>query len=189
MAEIAGKYSLFSFLPVTYTLTGNDRQGRFNFDSSNPVLNMKAKNGLGVQTDGVQIPIENSFKITRARIIPRGAAGLLASPNTLAGEFYLRVGQLDENNVFQYADWAYLQFTQWGQWENFNKVIKPFKNANTYNMDLTSVKFAIDMYTGRYFTCDDFNIQSDFVGQGVQALLELEAETAGMIDWTSKAIF
>lgn len=188
MADIRGKYVVYSFLPITYTLTGNDRQARFNFDDTQDEIKLKAQNAPSDPVYGVQLVTENDVTIKRARIVPRGGAGLLASPGTLAGQLFLNAYTKDADNNRITLDSVHLDFLQWGEWENVNAVLKPYKNTGSAE-DLPRACSVFISGAAAKFTADDFNIQEDFIGQGVQALLELEIETAGLSDSDTHVIF
>ena len=189
MADIRGKYVIYSFLPITYTLTGENRQGRFAFDDTHDEITLKAQNAPSEPVYGVSIVSENDITIKRARIVPRGAAGLLASPGTLAGQLFLNAYTKDTEENRITLDYVHLDFLQWGEWENVNAILKPYKNAEFLPVPLPGT---CDLFISRAaakFTADDYNIQDDYVGQGVQALLEMEIETAGLSDSDTRAIF
>lgn len=188
MADIRGKYVVYSFLPITYTLTGNDRQARFTFDDTQDEIRLKAQNAPSEPVYGVSLISQNDITIKRARIVPRGGAGLLASPGTLAGQLFLNAYtyDTDENRITLGS--VHLDFLQWGEWENVNAVLKPYKNTGGVESLPATCKLFISGAAGK-FTADDFNIQDDFVGQGIQALMELEIETAGLSDSDTHAIF
>lgn len=188
MADIRSKYVVYSFLPITYTLTGNDRQARFTFDDTQDQIRLKAQNAPSEPVYGVGLISNNDITIKRARIVPRGGAGLLASPGTLAGQLFLNAYTIDTDNNRITLDSVHLDFLQWGEWENVNAVLKPYKNTGSAEPLPGACDLFISGATSK-FTADDFNIQADFVGQGVQALLEMEIETAGLSDYDTHAIF
>lgn len=188
MAEIRGKYVVYSFLPITYTLTGKTRQGRFAFDDTHDEIKLKAQNAPSEPVYGVQLVGQNDTTIKRARIVPRGGAGLLASPGTLAGQLFLNAYTKDADDNRVTLDSVHLDFLQWGEWENVNAVLKPYKYRGSVEDFPGACSLFISGAAGK-FTADDFNVQEDFVGQGVQALLELEIETAGLSDSDTHAIF
>lgn len=188
MSEIRGKYIVYSFLPITYTLTGNDRQARFTFDDTQDEIKLKAQNAPSEPLYGVQLVTQNDVTIKRARIVPRGGAGLLASPGTLAGQLFLNAYTKDSDNNRITLDSVHLDFLEWGEWENVNAVLKPYKNTGSAENLPTACSVFISGAAAK-FTADDFNIQADFVGQGVQALIELEIETAGLSDSDTHNIF
>ena len=188
MAEIRGKYVVYSFLPITYALTGENRQGRFAFDDTQDEITLKAQNAPSDPVYGVQLVTENDVTIKRARIVPRGGAGLLASPGTLAGQLFLNAYTYDTEENRITLDSVHLDFLQWGEWENVNSVLKPYKN--TGNAEYLPGDCGVFISgAAKKFTADDFNVQEDFIGQGVQALLEMEIETSGLSDSDTKAIF
>lgn len=188
MAEIRGKYVVYSFLPITYALTGENRQGRFAFDDTQDEITLKAQNSPGEPVYGVQLVCQNDVTIKRARIVPRGGAGLLASPGTLAGQLFLKAYTYDTDSNRIILDSVHLDFLQWGEWENVNAVLKPYKNTGSAEY-LPGECGVFISGAAEKFTADDFNIQDDFVGQGVQALLEMEIETVGLSDSDTKQIF
>jgi hypothetical protein len=188
MAEIRGKYVVYSFLPITYSLTGNNRQARFTFDDTQDEITLKAQNAPSEPVYGVQLISQNDITIKRARIVPRGGAGLLASPGTLAGQLFLNAYTYDTDSNRITLDSIHLDFLEWGEWENVNAVLKPYKNTGVAEPFPGSCDLFISGAASK-FTADDFNIQADYVGQGVQALLEMEIETAGLSDSDTHDIF
>ena len=188
MTEIRGKYVVYSFLPITYALTGENRQGRFVFDDTQDEITLKAQNAPSEPVYGVQLVVQNDFTIKRARIVPRGGAGLLASPGVLAGQLFLKACTYDTEGNRITLDSVHLDFLQWGEWENVNAVLKPYKNTGSAEYLPRECSLFISGAAEK-FTADDFNIQDDFVGQGVQALLEMEIETAGLSDSDTRQIF
>lgn len=187
--DIRGKYVVYSFLPITYTLTGGTRQGRFDFDDTQDEIRLKAQNAPGEPVYGVQLVAQNDCTIKRARIVPRGGAGLLASPGTLAGQLFLNAYTYDTEENRITLDSIHLDFLQWGDWENVNAVLKPYKYEENLPIPLPGACSLFISGAASKFTADDFNVQEDFVGQGVQALLEMEIETAGLSDSDTKQIF
>lgn len=189
MANIRGKYVVYSFLPITLTLTGADRQARFAFDDTQDEIRLKAQNATSEPVYGVQLLVQNDTTIKRARIVPRGGAGLLASPGTLAGQLFLNAYAIDPDDSSRITlDSVHLDFLEWGEWENVNAVLKPYKNLGSIGILPGACSLFISGAAAK-FTADDFNIQEDYVGLGVQALLELEIETAGLSDSDTHAIF
>lgn len=188
MTEIRGKYVVYSFLPITYTLTGKTRQGRFAFDDTQDEIILKAQNAPSEPVHGVQLVTENDVTIKRARIVPRGGAGLLASPGTLAGQLFLNAYMKYADDSRVTLDSVHLDFLQWGEWENANAVLKPYNNRGNVE-DLPRACSVFISGAAEKFTADDFNVQEDFIGYGVQALLELEIETAGLSDSDTHDIF
>lgn len=188
MADIRGKYVVYSFLPITYTLTGENRQGRFSFDDTHDEIRLKAQNAPSEPVYGVSLLCQNDINIKRARIVPRGGSGLLASPGTLAGQLFLNAYTYDADSNRKTLDYVHLDFLQWGEWENVNAVLRPYKNVGNVETLPGSCDIFISGAAAK-FTADDFNVQDDFIGQGVQALLEMEIETAGLSDSDTHAIF
>lgn len=189
MVEIRGKYVVYSFLPITYTLTGENRQGRFTFDATHDEITLKAQNAPSEPVYGVQLISQNDITIKRARIVPRGGAGLLASPGTLAGQLFLNACTYNTEETRITLDSVHLDFLQWGEWENVNAVLKPYENSEYLPIPLPGSCSLFISDAAAKFTADDFNIQDDFIGQGVQALLEMEIETAGLSDSDTRQIF
>ena len=188
MADIRSKYVVYSFLPITYTLTGETRQGRFSFDDTQDEITLKAQNAPSEPVYGVQLLAQNDTTIKRARIVPRGGAGLLASPGTLAGQLFLNAYTKDAEENRITLDSVHLDFLQWGEWENVNAVLKPYENTGGAESLPVSCGLFVSGAASK-FTADDFNVQEDFIGQGVQALIEMEIESSGLSDSDTRAIF
>ena len=126
-------------------------------------------------SEGVLPPTKKYYVISKTLKIHRGQT--------------LRLGLTTRIRLSANANCAMIEndFTQWNEWEDVNVDLKPYKNIQLAESPaVTSIELG---QTDIDFTCDDFNIQDDYVGQGVQAMLELDVETAGLLDSDTRSIF
>lgn len=178
MATIQGKYDIFAYIPnASYTFTGNDRNATFGISDFSGELDLRCLNCPTTQNAKVSVPVENDVTIKRVRMWPCGAYGLQNSPLKMAAGMALLMGRGDSSD-FKIYDYTALVVPNWGEWFNVNLKISPYRridNDDSYNY----IGFAIDADETE-FSLDDFNIQSDFIGQVVTPALEMEIETAGL---------
>lgn len=186
--KIHGKYTLYSFLPLTYEfVAGGDRNAKFTFNDEADEIRMFAVNSPSVATNGVMFHGQNDTVIKRARVVPSGGSKLLASPGTIAGQMFLNA-YTEVEGARVVLDYVSLKFIQWGEWSKINAVLSPYKNIQAAPTVPSMCKAFISLDSGE-FTADDFNVQDVFVGQSVQAMLEMEVETAGMWDADTRSLF
>lgn len=184
-SDIAGKYTLWGVIPnCSYTFTGNDRQASFSVTGDRTQMQVRALNSLSLNSS-VFPDFENSVKIVRAKLEPSGAPGLQAAEGKKAAGFFLELFNGD-NPDEKVLDYAAINFKNWGEWEEVNKVLRPFKNIQM--SDSIDVKFSVQPGSAEFY-CDDYNLQEDYVGQTVTPIIVMEVETAGLWDSITHTIF
>lgn len=184
--KIAGKYTLWTVIPnCSYEFTGNNRAASFGITGDDiQDVNMKALNALSVNSD-VWPEIGTQVQIKRAKIEPSGAFGLQPSQGERAAGLWLDVTYTDDDGNLQLLDQISMQFDNWGEWCEINKNMKAYRNTPP---NPSTCRFGISK-TGAFFTCDDYNLQEDYVGQTVTPVLVLEVETAGLWDGVARVKF
>lgn len=185
--EIQGKYLLYCFITnSSYTLTGADRAGNFGITGTAQELDVEAISANNANP-AIVCNIENLLTIKRIKIEANGGPGIQAGVNHFAAKFDLMLGRDDGNGNFVVYDKRKVNIPNWGEWFDLNLTLKPWKklyNDSTFNF----LAFSIDPATAAFYV-DDFNIQSDYVGQGITPILYMEAETAGIYIKSTGDIF
>ena len=142
---------------LTYTLTGNARQAAVALVSD---TNLSFKN---LETDEPNFTLKpGNFTIKSARIIGSGANGLQPGVDKLAGTLNLAM-----TNGVDELEPLCLSFEDW------NCDIKFGLGAGSG--DLTGA-LSFVLKAGSTVTCDDYNVQTAYVGQTVPVWLELTLE-------------
>lgn len=197
MADIAGKYFTRCLIPdAEYEFTDDAGARNANFSpstSGNEFVTLNATNSVALNAP-VLLPTNNEFRVDRVRLQPVGADKLQpgnASP-FLAGKISFGVGVEDPDNpgAVLHLDEIHLTITRWGEWEECNKVLRPFRNMSSVNNleNYGSVFFYVNK-NDCSFWCDDYNIQSAYKGEKTRPILEMEVNTAGLYDTVNKVLF
>lgn len=184
MATIQGKYNLFAILKAGYTLTGNDRAGTFAV-STDGELNVKCATAPSY-ADTVVLNVENEIKIKKIRLVPNGAPGIKAGLSHFAGEFNLQAVTDDGEGNIDVYDETFVHVMQWSEWLDVNFTLKPFKRKDNGDAEFVGLMVPV---ANSVFYVDDYNIQEYYVGQGLQPILEMEIETAGLYLRTNGVLF
>lgn len=196
MAAIAGKYYTRFAIPNTeYEFTDDAGARNANFlpsTTGNEFVTLYATNSVALNAP-VILPTNNEFRIKRVRLQPVGADKLQpgnASP-FLAGKITFGVGVEDPDNpgTVQHLDEINLTITRWGDWEECNKVLRPFKNMSAINIENYLNVFFYVRKNNCSFWCDDYNIQGAYKGEKTRPILEMEVDTAGLYDTLNKVLF
>jgi hypothetical protein len=196
MANIAGKYFTRCLIPDTeyeFTDDANARNASFQPSTTgSELVTLNATNSVALNAP-VILPTNNEFRINRVRLQPVGADKLQpgnASP-FLAAKISFGVGIEDPENpgAVLPLDEIHLTITRWGEWEECNKVLMPFRNMAAVNIEnYTSVFFYV-YKNDCTFWCDDYNIQGSYKGEKTRPVLEMEVNTAGLYDTVNKVLF
>lgn len=178
--QIQGKYFLQANIPTAYTLTGAYRAGSMGVNDVTELV-VQSINAPGV-SNRVYFPVEHLVTIKRVRIVANGGPGIQGGVNHYAGQFILSMARDDgEGNVNKFDECPVI-IPNWGEWYDINMSLKPFKRTGG-DTSAEFVGMAIEKTFGSVamFYVDDFNIQDDFVGQGITPILQMEIETAGLV--------
>lgn len=185
MAQVQGKYLCFGNVNnASYTLTGNARGASFGITGSEDKdINLKCINN----PDGalkVVFPVENDVTIKRVKLDANGGYGIQHGVNHPAAalSFLAARNTLDGVKVY---DRAIIEIPNWGDWYEMNLVLRPYRREEGDHGEY------VGLYVGgdAVFYVDDFNVQDDFIGQGITPQFEFEIETAGLVIQTNGRIF
>ena len=194
MANIAGRYFVRFLVPDTeYEFTDNDRNATFTPSSAGTqIVTAYATNSDGLNAP-VLLPIESEFRIKRVRLVGVGAESLKPGTGSpyLAAKIAIGCGEDDLDNppAALALDGINLTVTRWGEWEDTNKVLRPFRNLS--GLDLSNyigAKLFVNLGQAEFY-CDDYNLDAAFVGQKVKPLLEMEVDAGGLYDTVNKVLF
>lgn len=190
MANIRSDYRLMAAAPCNYELTGSNRNATFDINVDQ-VLNL-----FVLANDVIISPIkgflnyENYFRIKRARIYASGGEGVRPALNSLAARINFSVvaglngKKLDNTAGDVLASFA-LYFEKWDEWENFDIKVEPFKtdvNWDEYQHEPDKKPCSLIMLEhAQFFSVDDYNIQSPYIGQTIYPYIHFEIDTAGII--------
>lgn len=184
--RIQGKYTIYAPLPATYKFTGNDRDAEFDAGNQNIVLSAKCLNIFG-GTGTAKFRYNAAIKIRRARLVSRGAEEVAPplDPDKYCGDFVLGIVQYLDGSGKD-LDTVRLKFTRWNEWTDLNAVLRPYATkADTWEgaslSTLKPVSFELK-YQNALFCVDDYNIQDAYIDQDMNTALEMQIETAGIID-------
>lgn len=159
-------YRVYAVLDSSYTFTGSARQASFGV-AANAALECHALSFA--LSDKVQFK-GGQFRIVRARLLASGALGLAPGKEKIAGKVKLKfvTGGEDASGSFE------LSFAKWDEWVNQDLRIGVKDSVVGKDCELEVIK------NSTTFTCDDFNVDSAYVGQTVVPMLELEIEANGV---------
>lgn len=178
--KIQGKYFLQADIPTSYILTGADRAGSMGLNDLTELV-VESINAPAV-SNRVVFPVESNVTIKRVRLVANGGPGIQGGVNHYAGQFILSMATDDgEGNVTKFDEFPVI-IPNWGEWYDINMVLRPFKRTGG-NSTAQFVGMAIEKTLDALamFYVDDFNIQDDYIGQGVTPILQMEIETAGLV--------
>lgn len=189
MAQIQGKYICTAKVTgAAYTFTGADRQADFGLTGAiedNELIVNCINHPNGAMSD-VVFNVENKITIKRIRLIGNGAPGVQRGVNHDAAEFNLLAAAAQLDGVAVY-DTLPVIIPNWGEWYDINATIEPYKRTGGVSSD-DYVGFYLDP-SNCVFYVDDYNLQGDFVGQGVTPIIEMEIETAGLTARSNGVLF
>lgn len=187
--EVAGKYLLFAKIAnCSYTIANNDRNANFGITGSQESLNVFSLNEPAAAAGRLVFDVENLFTIKRIKINSDGAPGLQAGTQHYAGEFDLEMVFDDgDGNIYAY-DSVHIRIPNFNEWNDVNLTFTPSKRLNPNHKTAQYVTLSVNP-TGCAFYCDDFNVQSDYEGEGVNVSILMEVETAGVVCQTNGVIF
>ena len=171
--KIQGKYFCYSFIPhSSYTLTGNDRTAAFGVTDTieNNEMNVKCLSAPNPDNK-VSFDTNNKITIKRVRVRMNGAPGIQAGLNHIAAKICIEFGEVVDG-VWKTATKDFLQVPNFGEWCECEVVIRPHK-LHGYKKMFVNPNETI-------FYVDDYNLQSEYVNQGITPILEMEIETAGI---------
>lgn len=184
--RIQGKYTIYAPLPATYTFNGNDRDAEFDAGNQNVILSTKCLN-IFAGTGYAKFRYNAAIKIRRARLVSRGAEEIAPplDPDKYCGDFVLCVAQYLDGSGKD-LDSARFKFTRWNEWTDLNAILRPYATkADTWEGSSLSQLKPVSLklnYQNALFCVDDYNIQDAYINQVMNTALEMQIDTAGIID-------
>ena len=177
--EVMKKFILLADADASYTLTGNDRAAQLVVLTPGRYLSFKP---LSTNTDNtimVGFKAGDTIKITAVKVKSAQAPGLQTpaiavgvNPGLSANlEFRVIALASDGTSVGSLGDWVFIKELDWNKWED-----KDVEFTLPSTLPTGATCFGL-YYTGT-FNMDDFNIQSDYVGQTVKPELVFEVTTS-----------
>lgn len=153
-----------------YTYTNNTRNASVTFSAICPLA---FKPNAGANLDEVSFDKTKVLKIKRARITTSGSIGIGAGSGEKCAVLYMSTGYFG-SPVVAATSFA-MQFSAFNEWEDMNL------SVDSTAFTLSSYKMAIKTTDGdghdSTITIDDYNLQSAYEGQKLQAWLEIEVES------------
>lgn len=192
MAKIRGKnYILQANTQCSYTLTGANRNATFDIGNQDKVIGaFVLANDIIISPIKGFLNYENLCIIKRARLVPSGAYGARPSPATLAARLNMAVvagidgKKLDNTDGDTLALFS-LYFEHWDEWTEFSINVEPFKtvvNWDEYQHDADKKPCSFKILEhAQFFSVDDYNIQSAYIGQDITPFIGFEIDTAGIV--------
>lgn len=194
MANIAGNYFVRFLVPDTeYEFTGNDRNATFTPSAAgSKIVTAYATNSDALNAP-ILLPIQSEFRIKRVRLVGVGAECLKPGTGSpyLAGKISIGCGIEDPDNPPSalVLDAINITVTRWGEWEDTNKVLRPFKNMSALELsNYIAAQLFVNLNPTEFY-CDDYDIETAFVGEKVKPLLEMEVSAAGLYDTLNHVLF
>ena len=185
---IQGKYFIFAKIAdASHTFANNDRNANFGITGSQAYLNLYALGEPSEAAGRLFFNVENKVTIKRIKINPDGAYGLQKGTLHYAAEFDLQAA-FDDSGTFHAYDEAHVRIPNWGVWYDVNIMLEPYKRKDSQHQDAQYVTLSIDPATCALY-CDDYNLQTAYVGESVVPSLEFEIETAGVTAQSNGWVF
>lgn len=179
--KIASKYNIsLELTPYRYQFTGNNRNVSVSAVNDLDISGASCSQQVKFSSVSVRPKYDNIFTIKRARILSTGAAGLRAPEGGLA--CLISFGLIDEDDSTLISR-LFLRIKEWNEWEDINVDLRPFETVHTFTDEekLKSLSYRIGQVVTKFYI-DDYNIQSAYIGQYVTPVLNLDVETAGMVN-------
>jgi hypothetical protein len=178
--KVQGRYLIVGNLGGAYELTGANRDAQIALNTDDPI-NLLAVNNKGARS--VYLCANVKARILRARLRSPHGPGINSAKPT-AGAVVLSFCSMLGGAKDTELDAAKIAIPTWGDWFDVNLDIEPYKTAYNWTAGQIAQKKPVGAFIGynSALNIDDFNVQEDYVGETVGAVLDLEIETAGVID-------
>lgn len=176
------KFTIWSSTGVTYELAGNVRSASFSLTAAEilETYAISSMNNSVALLDGTK-----PARIIGAMVKAGGGFGLQPASGEKAANLVLELIAVasDGTAVGSAIETYNVQLAGWGSWESKDIVL-----ALPNSVPVGAVGFGFNITTTTEFTCDDYNIQSSYVGQNVAPEILLEIETDGMVAMATGAV-
>lgn len=175
MAKIQGVYRIYATLTNggnadLYTFTNANRSAEVNF-TQDTALSFNQIDSIVTPAGLVRKFIKNcTLNVVRGRILTPGAPGLQPAKGRIAANILLQATNDDNES----GNSLKLIFPVFNQWTEFGI---PFES---FNISTDSYYFMLKYAAPSFLTVDDYNLQSAYEGETLNASLELEVDTNGL---------
>ena len=172
-------YTISIPLNESYTLANAGRSTTFTL-TGGTTLSMSC---TSADTGGyVRFSARSPFRIKRARLLTSGAPGLQASPNDNAASITFNV--LSTAGAVTSAQFT-ISFQSFNTWESKNITVTPDMAVAGFSGSAYACPVEVDSGS---LKIDDFNVSSDYEGQNMYPIVELQTETDFIISSNSEEI-
>lgn len=178
--KINGKYLCVGDLGGAYTLTGADRNASMALTTDDQIY-LLAVNNKGARS--VFLCGNTRTTIKKARLRSPAGPGV-NSAQKIAGTVVLSFRAMLGGAGDTELDAVKFSIPTWGDWFDVNLDIEPYKTAYSWSDAQITQGRPVGCFVGynSALNVDDYNIQDDYNGQTIGAVLDLEIETAGVLD-------
>lgn len=125
----------------------------------------------------------NKLMIKRARVVTPGATKLQPSPGKLAARFILVSYATNSGGSETGGNGIQIKIDHFNEWQDLNLWFENFtidSADGTYKFNLPATRWVLNV--------DDYNLQASYQGEPLYAFLELEVDTAGLINGSNKLV-
>lgn len=183
MAKVQGTYRIYANLKDgdnadLYTFTNADRAAEVNF-SQDTQLYFNQIDSIVTPGGILRKFIKNcKLNILRGRILTPGAPGLQPAKGRIAANLSLQATNDDSEsgNILK------LIFPVYNEWVNFGI---PFES---FGITTASYYFILKYAAPSFLTVDDYNLQTAYEGETLNAALELEVDSAGLYSFDGSIV-
>lgn len=175
MANVQGVYRIYADLKNgnnadLYTFTNADRAAEVIF-TQDTELNFSQIDSIVTPGGILRMFVKNcKLNVLRGRILTPGSPGLQPAKGRIAANLVLEGTNADNEpgNILK------LIFPVYNEWVNFGI---PFEN---FDITTNSYFFMLKYAAPSFLTVDDYNLQSAYEGEKLNAALELEVDSNGL---------
>lgn len=176
-AKIYNKGPVISDGSTLYEYTNNNRSASVG-SAFECKLDFVQLNTFGTSNfePGRKFIKKNKLLIKRARISTPGSPGLQPSPGANAASLILTTYATNAQGVEVYGNGLSLDLVKFNEWQDFNVWFDNFtidSADGSYKFKLPAARWNLHI--------DDYNLQSAYEGEPLEAFLELEVDTAGLM--------
>lgn len=159
-----------------YTYANNARTASVTFSDR---CKLAFTPNAGADLDEVSFRTNKHLKIKRARIKTPGSIGIGAANGKKCAVFYIETAWYDPLNTLLNQHFA-MQFSAFNEWEDMNLEVDAGANGFAFPMYKLGIMTEDSDSNPSTITIDDYNMQSAYEGQKLQAWLEIEVESEGI---------
>lgn len=177
--KVQGRYLIVGDLGGAYELTGANRDAEMALNEHDQI-NLLAVNNNGARN--VYLCANVKTRILRARLRSPQGPGINSAKPT-AGAIVISFCAMLGGQDAELASYK-IAIPTWGDWFDVNFDIEPYKTPYNWTDGQILQNKPVGAFIGNnsLLKIDDFNVQDNYIGQEVGAVLDLEIETAGVID-------